>query len=70
VGAKTPHFFMGDIIMAEPKTLPEVHDWEGLLDDLDFIQDINFDLDDIAVKRRPLPDTTDIHHELQRYEGD
>jgi hypothetical protein len=61
--------------MAEPKTLPEVHDWESLLDDLDdldFIQDLdmNLDLDDVAVKRRPLPDTTDIHHELQRYEGD
>jgi hypothetical protein len=56
--------------MAETKQLPVVSDWESLLDDLDFIQDINFDLDDVAVKRRPLPDTTDIHHELQRYEGD
>ena len=53
--------------MAEPE-----FDWENILDDLDFIQDLdlNADLDDIAVKRRPLPDTTDIHHELQKYEGD
>jgi len=51
---------------------PVVTDWENLLDDFDFIQDLdlNADLDDVAVKRRPLKDPENIYSELQRYEGD